>query len=185
MKRMHGLEAPPIEARKAPRAFVPCVVAGMLAISTIGARAAPQGVHEAQAPGTATSIGCRETEYRQAFSNRDGAVMEAFCGMEIRYSEGKGGRTVRFDAPAMDRRGAVRDLLVGREFSVVLTENFAIVAPGTESEWNGSVAITLPENLKGRPASFNPNSNILYVLSQENEIYLIDVRGGGWMRARP
>lgn len=173
------------EVHKAPRKFLPCVVAGMLAISPLSAKARTPDEHLTRQPVStaAAHMGCPDTEYEQSFSNSRGTVRESLCGMEITYSTEDGGRTVRFDASLRSRRGAVRDLLVGSEFSVVLTENYAIVVPGTTSTWEGSFDITLPENLRGRPASFDPSSNTLYMLSHANELYFIEIRGGDWMKA--
>lgn len=163
------------------RAFLPCVVAGMLALAPRNADAAERGapvLQPAQRPVAAYS-GCPDAEREETFSNRHGIVRESVCSMEISYADG---RAVRFDASSRSRRGTVRDLLPGREFTIILTENYAIVAPGMESTSETSFDIELPEKLRRRPAAFDADSNNLYILSSGNELHVTNVLEGGWRR---
>lgn len=133
-------------------------------------------------------MGCITEGMAETFRNAQVAVRESDCGMELTYAlPGGGEKKVHFDSIARERRGAVKDVMVGEQHSVVLTENYMMVVPGRNSEWEtvSSMDILLPDALNEH--AFDNERNLFYFLTPEKRIYVIDVSDpdGDWERSLP
>ncbi|MDD2655275.1 MAG: hypothetical protein PHQ80_01240 [Candidatus ainarchaeum sp.] len=178
----------------------------MLAAPEAGARVPPRELPlpprtAAQAPsegrppteeilieGFTIEMGCITEGMAETFRNAQVAVRESDCGMELTYAlPGGGEKKVHFDSIARERRGAVKDVMVGEQHSVVLTENYMMVVPGRNSEWEtvSSMDILLPDALNEH--AFDNERNLFYFLTPEKRIYVIDVSDpdGDWERSLP
>lgn len=138
--------------------------------------------------GVTIQIGCPTADMVETFRNDNVTVRENDCGMELTYALPEGvEKKIPFDATERAQRGAIRDVLVGNQFSAIVTENYILVVPGRDSERtvSSSTDIVLPDEDKER--SFDRERNLFYFLSPEKRIYVIDVSNpeGDWERSLP
>lgn len=136
--------------------------------------------------GFVIEMGCPAEGMAETFRNGQVSVRESGCGMELTYAlPGGGEKKIRVDSTSREDRGAIRDVLVGDEYSVVLTERYVIGVPGrnTELEEATSTDIILPDSPMAH--AFDGERSLFYFLSPEKRIYVIDVSDsdGDWERS--